>query len=218
MADSGYIQAAATAADAGGGLITSAFNVHEIRQNRRFQRNMANTAHQREVADLRAAGLNPMLSINKGADVPTGQPATVDNSAAQVGSKYMANSQTAAQMRLTQATINDTNSAAALKDAQKDDVLMTRKNRLDQQILDIYRTKGEMGLQNWQMGKYEAEINNLERQKLLIDAQLSGQKLINTHSAYDLERSKSESKFYKGAGGTIAPWLRQLQHVNPLIR
>jgi hypothetical protein len=94
---------------------TNKASAEQAKQQMEFQERMSSTAHQREVKDLMAAGLNPMLSAKLGgASSPSGAMAPVQNVLGQATASASQNYQLESQAKLIRAQETNTLAQADL--------------------------------------------------------------------------------------------------------
>lgn len=90
-------------------------NIQLAREQMAWQERMSNTAHQREVVDLRAAGLNPILSAKYGgATTPPGASTHVESTQKATPELALGTARLLAETRLTNERINTERTMQAL--------------------------------------------------------------------------------------------------------
>ncbi len=144
----------------------------EARRNREFQERMSSTAHQREIKDLRLAGLNPILSATggRGAATPGGSQASIQDEVTPAISSAIAARRSAQEVKLLTAQTVAQSKAAKASDslAWKLDNESNRIN-LERQIRqldkDIYEEYPYMRLM--QMGTAGAAVGSASALGLL---------------------------------------------------
>jgi hypothetical protein len=190
-------------------------NAAQARAQQEFQASQTGTSYQRGVADMKAAGLNPMLAYSQGgASSGSGAQATMGNAIAPGTSSAFQGLQTLAGLGLTKAQIENTNaqtdftaSQTAMQDIRTAQIVQDTQTsassagQIQAATKKIHEeTPGAGADSRYKLGSLADRLATTaaESRSASIDAQLKG---------LGVNKASAESSFWGSAAGKASPYL-----------
>lgn len=197
----------------GASLLGGLYQNHSAELQAEWQRDwekmMSDTAHRREVEDLKAAGLNPLLSVNKGASTPsTGMAPVSDPVTPAINSALAA--------RANRADV-------ALKEASVENMKIQNEKLQEETAGQVFQNQMTLLMQ----GKVPEEIQNLIQQRSYseTDQQRIRQLIHNllveegilkssaTVRSADAARARSEQAIDESSAGKIGRVIKRIGEI-----